>query len=152
MAEVEARLDEFKKAGAKLQELADRQLVLSMRRDLRTLAKPVSERVLNALADAMPHRGGLSDRIKAQGRISLLINLKSGVRIQLSNKAGMFMGQFESGTIRHPIPWITGGNGKHPWVPQKVPANAGLHQFEKEADTLGAQVAEKVTETMRRAL
>lgn len=146
MAELEARLDEFKKAGAKLQELADRQLVLSMRRDLRTLAKPVSERVLNALADAMPHRGGLSDRIKAQGRISLLINLKSGVRIQLSNKAGMFMGQFEGGLIRHPV-FSTGK-----WVAQKVPANAGLQQFEKEADQLGAQVAEKVTETMRRAL
>ena len=148
MPEVEARLDEFKKAGAKLQELADRQLVLSMRRDLRTLAKPVSERVLNALADAMPHRGGLSDRIKTQGRASVLINLKSGVRIQLSNKAGMFMGQFEKGSIRHPVfgRWLPGQE------PQKVPANAGLQQFEKEADTLGAQVAEKVTETMRRAL
>ncbi|PKQ24263.1 MAG: hypothetical protein CVT65_03850 [Actinobacteria bacterium HGW-Actinobacteria-5] len=148
MAEMEARLDEFKKAGAKLQELADRKLVLSMRRDLRTLAKPVSERVLNALADAMPHGGGLSDRIKSQGRASVLINLKSGVRIQLSNKAGMFMGQFEKGSIRHPVfgVWLPGQK------PQTVPANAGMQQFEKEADELGAQVSEKVTETMRRAL
>ena len=50
----------------------------------------------------MPKGGGLAARIRAQGRVSLLVNLRTGVRIQLANKGGMYMGQFEGGTIRHP--------------------------------------------------
>lgn len=147
MPELDARMTEFVQAGAKLLDVADRQLVLSMRRDLRALAKPASERVLNALADAMPKRGGLADRIRSQGRISLLVDLRRGVRVQMSNKAGMYMGAFESGTIRHPV-W---GNRKV-WRPQQVPGGAGWEQFQKESPVLADQVVAKVTETVRRAL
>lgn len=138
---------EFQKAGAQLLELGDRKLVLGMRRDLRALAKPVGDRIVEAIADAMPKRGGLAERVRSQGRVSLLVDLRRGVRIQLANKAGMYMGAFESGTIRHPVH----GNRKA-WVSQQVPGGKGAEAFAKEADGLAAAVADHVTETARRAL
>lgn len=139
--------EEFRKAGARLQEFGDRKLVLAMRRDLRQLAKPVGDRVLEAIADAMPKRGGLAERVRAQGRVSLLVNLRSGVRIQLANRRGMYMGAFESGTIRHPL----FGLRKH-WYAQTVPGSKGAEAFAKEADALGEAVAQRVIETARSTL
>ena len=139
--------EEFRKAGAQLLELGDRKLVLGMRRDLRALAKPVGDRIVEAIADAMPKRGGLAERVRSQGRVSVLINLRSGVRIQLANRGGMYMGAFESGTIRHPVY----GNRKA-WVSQQVPGGKGAEAFAKEADGLATAVADHVTETARRAL
>ena len=143
----EVNFAEFQKAGAQLLELGDRKLVLGMRRDLRALAKPVGDRIVEAIADAMPKRGGLSERVRSQGRVSLLVDLRRGVRIQLANKAGMYMGAFESGTIRHPVY----GNRKA-WVSQQVPGGKGAEAFAKEADGLATAVADHVTETARRAL
>ena len=143
----EANFAEFQKAAAQLEQLGDRKLVLGMRRDLRALAKPVGDRIVEAIADAMPKRGGLSERVRSQGRVSVLINLRSGVRIQLANRGGMYMGAFESGTIRHPVY----GNRKA-WVSQQVPGGKGAEAFAKEADGLATAVADHVTETARRAL
>ena len=143
----EANFSEFQKAGAQLLELGDRKLVLGMRRDLRALAKPVGDRIVEAIADAMPKRGGLAERVRSQGRVSVLINLRSGVRIQLANRGGMYMGAFESGTIRHPVY----GNRKA-WVSQQVPGGKGAEAFAKEADGLATAVADHVTETARGAL
>ena len=143
----EANFSEFQKAGAQLLELGDRKLVLGMRRDLRALAKPVGDRIVEAIGDAMPKRGGLAERVRSQGRVSLLVDLRRGVRIQLANKAGMYMGAFESGTIRRPVY----GNRKV-WVSQQVPAGKGAESFAKEADGLATAVADHVTETARRAL
>lgn len=143
----EANFAEFQKAAAQLEQLGDRKLVLGMRRDLRALAKPVGDRIVEAIADAMPKRGGLSERVRSQGRVSLLVDLRRGVRIQLANKAGMYMGAFESGTIRHPVY----GNRKA-WVSQQVPGGKGAEAFAKEADGLATAVADHVTETARRAL
>lgn len=142
----EANFSEFQKAGAQLLELGDRKLVLGMRRDLRALGKPVGDRVLEAIAAEMPKRGGLAARIRAQGRVSVLVNLRTGVRIQLANR-GMYMGQFEGGTIRHPVYGHT-----KTWVAQFVPSGVGAEAFAKEADGLAAAVADHVTETARRAL
>lgn len=143
----EANFAEFQKAAAQLEQLGDRKLVLGMRRDLRALAKPVGDRIVEAIADAMPKRGGLAERVRSQGRVSVLINLRSGVRIQLANRGGMYMGAFESGTIRHPVY----GNRKA-WVSQQVPGGKGAEAFAKEADGLATAVADHVTETARRAL
>ena len=143
----EANFAEFQKAAAQLEQLGDRKLVLGKRRDLRALAKPVGDRIVEAIADAMPKRGGLSERVRSQGRVSLLVDLRRGVRIQLANKAGMYMGAFESGTIRHPVY----GNRKA-WVSQQVPGGKGAEAFAKEADGLATAVADHVTETARRAL
>ena len=139
--------EEFRKAGARLAEFGDRKLVLEVRRDLRTLGKPIGEKVLEAIAAEMPKGGGLAERVRSQGRVSVLINLRSGVRIQLANRGGMYMGAFESGTIRHPVY----GNRKA-WVSQQVPGGKGAEAFAKEADGLAAAVADHVTETARRAL
>ena len=139
--------EEFRKAGARLAEFGDRKLVLGMRRDLRALGKPVGDKVLEAIAAEMPKRGGLAARIRAQGRVSVLVNLRTGVRIQLANRGGMYMGQFEGGTIRHPVYGHT-----KTWVAQFVPSGVGAEAFAKEADGLAAAVADHVTETARGAL
>ena len=139
--------EEFRKAGARLAELGDRKMVLGMRRDLRALGKPVGDKVLEAIAAEMPKRGGLAARIRAQGRVSVLVNLRTGVRIQLANRGGMYMGQFEGGTIRHPVYGHT-----KTWVAQFVPSGVGAEAFAKEADGLATAVADHVTETARRAL
>ena len=143
----EANFSEFQKAGAQLLELGDRKLVLGMRRDLRALGKPVGDKVLEAIAAEMPKRGGLAARIRAQGRMSVLVNLRTGVRIQLANKGGMYMGQVEGGTIRHPVY----GHAKK-WVAQFVPSGAGAEAFAKEADALAVAVADRVAEAARGAL
>ena len=143
----EANFSEFQKTGAQLLELGDRKLVLGMRRDLRALGKPVGDMVLEAIAAEMPKRGGLAARIRAQGRVSVLVNLRTGVRIQLANRGGMYMGQFEGGTIRHPVYGHT-----KTWVAQFVPSGVGAEAFAKEADGLATAVADHVTETARRAL
>ena len=143
----EANFAEFQKAAAQLEQLGDRKLVLGMRRDLRALAKPVGDWIVEAIADAMPKRGGLAERVRSQGRVSLLVDLRRGVRIQLANKAGMYMGAFESGTIRHPVY----GNRKA-WVSQQAPGGKGAEAFAKEADGLATAVADHVTETARGAL
>ena len=143
----EANFAEFQKAAAQLEQWGDRKLVLGMRRDLRALAKPVGDRIVEAIADAMPKRGGLSERVRSQGRVSLLVNLRSGVRIQLANRGGMYMGAFEDGTVRHPVY----GNRKA-WVAQTVPGNKGAEEFAKHADTMAAELAAKVEQTARSTL
>ena len=55
--------EEFRKAGARLAEFGDRKLVLEVRRDLRTLGKPIGEKVLEAIAAEMPKGGGLAARV-----------------------------------------------------------------------------------------
>ena len=151
MADIEVRTEEYRAEAEKLLG-ADRKIVLAMRKELRAASKPAGDRILGAIADKMPKRGGLAENIRSRGRVSILVDLRRGVRIQLANRGGMFMEQFEKGSIRHPIPWITGANGKHPWRPQSTPAGAGAAQFEREADELQKQVVAVVTETARREL
>ena len=100
-----------------------------------------------AIASGMPKRGGLAERVRSQGRVSVLINLRSGVRIQLANRGGMYMGAFEDGTVRHPVY----GNRKA-WVAQTVPGNKGAEEFAKHADTMAAELAAKVEQTARSTL
>ena len=143
----EVHLEDFQRAGKRLQEFGDRKLILAMRKDLRAVAKPVGDAMIEAIAGAMPKRGGLAERVRSQGRVSVLINLRSGVRIQLANRGGMYMGAFEDGTVRHPVY----GNRKA-WVAQTVPGNKGAEEFAKHADTMAAELAAKVEQTARSTL
>lgn len=150
---VEVRLEEFRTMGAKLLDVGDRKVVLEMRKQLRARAKPIGERINAAIAEAMPERGGLQEKVRTKGRTSLLVDLRRGVFIQLSNREGMFMEQFEAGSIRHPIPWIPkrgDATVKHPWRPQDVPGGEGAKQLAQESDGLADEVLRIVTETVRR--
>jgi len=145
---LEARTEEYRKEAAKLLGPENKKIVLDMRRELRTAAKPVGDRIIGAIADAMPKGGGLAALVRNQGRVSLLTDLRRGVKIQLANKLGMRMGQFEDGSVRHPVygRWLAGQ------APQTVPANKGAAQFEKEADALQRQVAEAVEKAARKVI
>lgn len=147
MADLEVHTEQFRAAGQKLLALDDRKLVLATRKEIRTAAKPAGDRMLSAIADVMPKRGGLADLIRTKGRISILVDMRRGVRIQLANRTGVFMGPFESGTIRHPV----FGNRKT-WRAQSVPGGRGTEQFEKEVEALQPQIVTAVEKAVRGAL
>jgi len=148
MSRLEVRTEEYRKEAAKLLGPDNKKVVLEMRRDLRAAAKPVGDRILAAIADAMPKGGGLADKVRSQGRVSLLVDLRRGVKIQLANKLGMRMGPFEDGSIRHPVygRWLPGQRA------QSVPSGKGSEQFAREAEALQRQVAESVTKTVRKVI
>ena len=143
--DLRADTDQFLWAGRHLAQ-AEKSVQRAIKKELRTAAKPVGERVLSALADAMPSGGGLAARIWSQVRVSVLTNLRQGVRLQLANRGGMFMSQFESGSIRHPVygRWLRGQ------APQTVPAGKGAEQFTKEAPALAERAAAAVTDAFWR--
>lgn len=141
------RTEEYRQEAVKLLGLTDNRIVLEMRRELRTMAKPIGAKILEAYGSKMPKRGGLAARIQGQGRVSILTDLRRGVRLNLSNK-GVYMGAPESGQIRHPVfgRWLPGQKT------QPVPPNVGLEAFTAQADELQREVARIVTQTVRRAL
>ena len=116
--------------AAELKE-ADKKLLSGMRSEMRQAGKPVGERTLNAIAEAMPRRGGLAEMVRSRGSVSMQANLRAGVKLQLANRAGIYMGAFESGTIRHPV----FGNSRV-WRAQNVPGHKGEEHFEAEAQAL----------------
>lgn len=130
MAEVQVRADEFRELAGQLKG-AEKPILAAMRKEMRIAGKPAGSRILDAIADSLPHRGGLSAIVKARGSVSVRAHLGQGVQLQLVNRAGIYMGAFESGTIRHPV-W---GNRKV-WRPQTVPGHQGEKQFEAEASAL----------------
>ncbi|HEY3545037.1 MAG TPA: hypothetical protein VGK17_02970 [Propionicimonas sp.] len=130
----------------------DKPIQLALRRELRAIGKPVGLQILEAYGHDMPHKGGLAARILNRGRVSILTDLKRGVRVQLSNSDGMFMEQFEDGSIRKPIPWIPkrgNPNVKHPWRPQSVPKGVGMKSFQAQAESLRKRVLETLTQTIK---
>lgn len=136
----------FRKAAHDL-ERAGQKMPAHLRRDLRDIVKPEGEKLLETLAAGMPKRGGLADRVRSQGRVSMLISLRSGVKVQLANRAGLYVGAFEKGTIRH----MLFGNRGH-WYPQTVPGNLASKQFEKDAPELTKKVGDRLEQHLRRDL
>lgn len=143
---LKVRTDDFRKLGPQLV-AADRATVLALRRQLRAIAKPAGQKILEAYGVEMPQRGGFADRVRSLGRVSVLTNLKQGVRIQLSNRGGVWMGGPEAGLLRHPV-W--GRRGK--WTTTKVPAGVGAKTFEADADQMRDRVVEATTGALRKEL
>ena len=139
MAEVQVRADEYRELAGQLKG-AEKPILAAMRKEMRVAGKPAGERTLDAIAAAMPNRGGLSALVKSRGSVSVQVN-RTGVRLQLANRAGLFMGQFEAGLVRHPVwgRWLRGQ------APQPVPGNKGAEQFESEADGLTDAVVAAMT-------
>ena len=144
---MQVRAEEFQELAVALKG-ADKEVLKGLRKELRSKGKPAGDRILEAIAERLPKRGGLADLVRTRGRATILLDLRSGVRIQLANRAGIYMGAFEAGYVRHPV-W---GNRKH-WVLQQVLSkNAGAEQFEAEAEELTPAVAEAMADALRRTL
>lgn len=134
--------EEWKREAAKLLDV-ERPIVLAMRREVRSLARPVAQAILEAYAQAMPHRGGLAQRILNRGSISILTNLRSGVQLKIGNKDGIYLEAVERGTIRRPT------FGHLPWKSQSVPADVGSEEFEKRADGMRRDVLNALERAIR---
>lgn len=142
---IEPRTEEYQDLAKNLLGV-DRKIVLGMRRTLRAEAKPLGEEIVTAIGEAMPHKGGLSNRVLTEGRVSLLVDLQRGVRVSIANRKGMYMAAFESGTIRHP----TFGHG--PWKSQTVPAGKGRAAFDAGSAALTGRVIDTVAATIQKEL
>ena len=140
---LEARTEVYRTEAKRLLE-ADRAITKAFRKDMRALVKPAGDRALNALSAAMPNRGGLSALIGSRGRVSVTAGGK-GVTANLA-APGIFMSQFEKGTIRHPV------YGRAPWQSQTVPAGEAGKSFEKDAADLARQASDTVVKHVRSAL
>jgi hypothetical protein len=141
------RTEEFRTVAAELAG-AERAVVLALRRELRAVGKPVGQRIVEAYGDAMPSGGGFADRVRSLARVSVLTDLRKGVRIQVANRGGVWMGGPESGALRHPV-W---GRRKGRWATTKVPAGVGAKAFEAEADHVRDEVVAAVTRSIRTEL
>lgn len=141
------RTDDFRKLGPEIA-AADRAVTLALRRSIRKVAKPSGQKILESYGVEMPQRGGFADRVRSLGRVSVLTNLRQGVRIQLSNRGGVWMGGPEAGLLRHPV-W---GRLKGKWATTKVPAGVGAKAFEADADRMRDEIVTATTEALRKEL
>lgn len=126
-------LDKLQDVSVALKEAADRGVTNRVRAALRAETKPAGQRILQAGAEPMPHRGGLAARIASQGRVGLATALASKnlhITMTLSNK-GANMRAINAGVLRH----LVFGN-RAAWVRQDVPAGTFTRAFEKEAPRL----------------
>lgn len=154
MTQIEVRTGEFREEGKKLLGLDDKKLVLGMRRELRNSAKPAGERIVRAYAMVLPRRGGLADRVASRSKVSLLTDLKRGIRLQISNK-DMKTGALVKGILRHPVHARADTQTRKEWTwrQQTIPTvGVGEEAFAKEADQLQRQALEIVSNAVGRAV
>ena len=137
---VKVKADDFLWASEKLARM-DKPVRLAYQRAARKAMKPVGDQVLEAIATAMPKRGGLSERIRAQGKVGIIATVRSGAGVRIVNQSGMMMGAFETGLIRHPVfgRWLAGQK------PQKVPAGTGKAEFQKREPEVLEAIADAAT-------
>jgi hypothetical protein len=121
--------DDLQKVADALKEAGDKDLVNRFRKRLRDAGKPIGLRVLNRGADEMPQRGGLSNHIKAVGKVSVNSALQgrvASISVVLRTK-GTDLRSINRGELRHPV----FGN-REVWVGQPVPVGAWTRAFEAE--------------------
>jgi hypothetical protein len=144
---------ELGELAAALKDAGDKDLTNRVRAAMRGVAKPVGVRVLREGAQSMPHRGGFSARVAAQGRVGLataLVSRTLHVTLTLSNK-GADMKSLDAGTLRHPV--FKRGDRKAAWVRQSVPEGTFTRAFDAEAPTVAREVltaAEVTLDTVAR--
>lgn len=129
--------DDLQRIADALAETGDKALINRVRKGLRDAGKPIGLRVLDRGADEMPHRKGLSDRIKETGRVSVnsalngrVANISVVLRTQGADLRAM-----NRGNLRHPV----FGN-RAVWTWQPVPSGSWSRAFEAERGEATAAV------------
>lgn len=104
----------------------DKKLAGLIRRSLRDVARPLAIDARDALADAMPKRGGLSGVVRAaRPGVSTSVGGSRVARIEATVRApGIALAAMDAGNLRHPV------FGRKAWVSQRVPAGHAQRAFE----------------------
>ena len=117
---------------------ADRKLAGRIRKRLRETAKPLGEEAGQALAEAMPHRNGLS-AIVARAKAGVSSTTGKTARVEVRLRApGYDLAAMNAGNLRHPV---FGGKA---WVGQSVPAEAASRAFEAGMDPMRTALQREV--------
>lgn len=121
-------------------------------RAARDVAKPLGEAVVREGAQTLPARGGLRQRVRTGGRVTVTSQLGGPtprVTMTLRNRYGYQLGRMERGELRHPIwPRVTQSRDEWDWAEQRVPAGKFTAAFER----LGTPMLQRRTlAAMRRA-
>lgn len=146
--------EDFTRFAAALKEAGDKELSKAVGKALRTEAKPLGEKVVQAGAERMPHRGGLSALI-AQSRVSVRFSQSRNpsVTLALTDKSGHDLRSLDRGVLRHPVflrkrtglfrrktgrgktGHVLGGTDRKgwTWTAQRVPAGAFTEAFDRNS-------------------
>lgn len=108
---------------------ADKVIQKRLRTGLQSAAKPLAERVVRGLADAMPARGGLAARVASSrpGITASGAGRNVSVSVRITNNQKDALAGLNAGIIRHPV-YRTGV-----WVSQSVPAGKADEAFRRGA-------------------
>ena len=119
----------------------DKGLARRIRKGLREAAKPLAAEAKDALADAMPSRGGLSGIIRdARPGVATSAGGSRLARVEaVVRSPGHDLASMDAGTLRHPT------FGRKPWVSQSVRAGAAKAAFEDGMPRVRAEVQQEVS-------
>jgi hypothetical protein len=122
--------DDLQKIADALKD-ADKETIKKVRAALRNAGKPLGRKVLERGAAELPHRGGLSAKIAALGRVgvsSALGGRVATISVVLRMK-GADLSKINQGNLRHPV----FGN-RAVWVGQPIRPGAFRRAFDAEAE------------------
>lgn len=139
---------DFIRAAHALNEAGDRELRKGVYRGLRTAARPLGARMVSALAEDMPSRGGLRARVAAS-KVSIR-NATTGrnprVEIALRSTQGYKLTPMNDGDLRHPV--FAKANAKRVWVRQSVPSGAATRAFDEGAPLVRRTIVRELNQVM----
>lgn len=131
---------DFDKAAAAFKG-GDKVLRREVGKSLRSVGKPLGERVVRAAAASMPKRGGFAGLV-ADARIGMRFSTSSSPSVQLllKDRSNHDLRALEAGILRHPV-FMRGGDRKAAtWRAQKVPSGRFSAAFEAEKSKVAAEV------------
>lgn len=119
-------------------------------RGLNHAGKPVRSKMIDAIPQALPERGGLAAQMqsKIRGRITARSGKYAGVSLRFSASGGYDIRTLVGGRLRHPVfghgPWVEQTEGVDPDAFTRV-FGQEQPQLRREIDKVLATIARKVT-------
>jgi hypothetical protein len=159
--------DDFERFARALKEAADKDLSRNVGKALRTIGKPLGERVIRKGAERMPHRGGFAGLV-AEARVGMRFSQSANPSVQLllKDRSNHDLKSLDTGILRHPVflrnrkglrktargktGHVLGGTERKgwTWVAQRVPAGEFTKAFEAEAPRVANDAITAVQKTL----
>jgi hypothetical protein len=141
---------DFIKAAKALNEAGDRELRKAVYKSFRTAALPLGQAMVEGLAEAMPKRGGLSDRVRGAKPAVRNATTGSNPRVMITFRLPPYknprLKAMDEGELRHPI-FVRQGEPRKMWrwTSQSVPAGGASKAFEAGAPGVRAIILRDLT-------
>ena len=134
---------EYKAFAVKLKG-ADRKLAAATRREIRGVAKPLMDAVIQDGAEGLPASGGLADWTRQAKATLSMTATRAAMRFA---RSGHDLASINAGRLRHPVH----GN-RRVWVSQSVSPGGHDRAFEKNAETHLDAIERKLHDVMEREI